>query len=67
MSRRGSSLSYLFGGDADEEKKKIRSNGTEKKKNDDAIPAGIRQTKASSNSYASGSNQVTYISTFLTV
>ena len=57
----------MFGGDADEEKKKIRSNGTEKKKNDDAIPAGIRQTKASSNSYASGSNQVTYISTFLTV
>ena len=54
MSRRGSSLSYLFGGDDDEKKKEV----VPKKKDDDVAPTLSKSI--SSNAYASGSNQVCY-------
>ena len=54
MSRRGSSLSYLFGGGDDEKKKEV----VPKKKDDVVAPTISKST--SSNAYASGSNQVCY-------
>ena len=54
MSRRGSSLSYLFGGDDDEKKKEVVP-----KKKDDVVAPTLSKS-ISSNAYASGSNQVCY-------